>query len=501
MKELSRRSFLKAGSVAAAALSMNPGSGLGKEHASVEAPMDRKLKILGVGIGGRGSADLSAMETEEFIGLADVDWNYAKPVMEKYKKMFPNIKLYHDYKTMFAELLDQADAVVCATADHTHAIVCAEALMAGKHVYCEKPLTRTVYESRLLAKLAAKQGVATQMGNQGSSSIGTKLTVDYLQAGVIGAVRRVDAFTDRPIWPQGLERPVETPKVPKTMNWDAFIGPAPKRPYNPIYTPWNFRGWWDFGTGALGDMACHILHTVFVGLKLQYPIRIEGTSTPLMSDSCPNAQIVKFTYPQRENLPKLALPEVTITWYDGGLVPLRPEGLPEGVNLNIDGGAAIFYGEKGVIVSGCYGNKPYLIQDGKVTPLKEGVVPSVWRKVTTSHQQDWIRACKEPKATRVKSNSDFTQAGPFTEMIAMGVCAVRLQGLNQVLEWDGENMKFTNIPAGAKVRAMIKDGFTIKDGHPTFKKTYTDPVDAIEYAKQLVKPVYENGYVLPELPA
>lgn len=501
MKELSRRSFLKAGSVAAAALSMNPGSVLGKEHDSVEAPMDRKLKILGVGIGGRGSADLSAMETEEFIGLADVDWNYAKPVMEKYKKMFPNIKLYHDYKTMFAELLDQADAVVCATADHTHAIVCAEALMAGKHVYCEKPLTRTVYESRLLAKLAAKQGVATQMGNQGSSSIGTKLTVDYLQAGVIGAVRRVDAFTDRPIWPQGLERPVETPKVPKTMNWDAFIGPAPKRPYNPIYTPWNFRGWWDFGTGALGDMACHILHTVFVGLKLQYPIRIEGTSTPLMSDSCPNAQIVKFTYPQRENLPKLALPEVTITWYDGGLVPLRPEGLPEGVNLNIDGGAAIFYGEKGVIVSGCYGNKPYLIQDGKVTPLKEGVVPSVWRKVTTSHQQDWIRACKEPKATRVKSNSDFTQAGPFTEMIAMGVCAVRLQGLNQVLEWDGENMKFTNIPAGAKVRAMIKDGFTIKDGHPTFKKTYTDPVDAIEYAKQLVKPVYENGYVLPELPA
>ncbi len=501
MKELSRRSFLKAGSVAAAALSMSPAAVLGKERASVEAPMDRKLKILGVGIGGRGSADLSAMETEEFIGLADVDWNYAKPVMEKYKKMFPNIKLYHDYKTMFAELLDQADAVVCATADHTHAIVCAEALMAGKHVYCEKPLTRTVYEARLLAKLAEKQGVATQMGNQGSSGIGTKLTVDYLQAGVIGAVRRVDAFTDRPIWPQGLERPAETPKVPKTMNWDAFIGPAPKRPYNPIYTPWNFRGWWDFGTGALGDMACHILHTVFVGLKLKYPIRIEGTSTPLMSDSCPNAQIVKLTYPQRENLPKLALPEVTITWYDGGLVPLRPEGLPEGVNLNIDGGAAIFYGEKGVIVSGCYGNRPYLIQDGKVTELKEGVVPSVWRKVTTSHQQDWIRACKEPKATRVKSNSDFSMAGPFTEMIAMGVCAVRLQGLNQVLEWDGENMKFTNIPAGAKVRSMIKDGFTIKDGHPTFNKTYTEPVDAIEYAKQLVKPVYENGYVLPELPA
>lgn len=498
MKEMSRRSFLKVGAAAAAAMTVNPTSVLGK--AKKPAAKTGKLKILGVGIGGRGASDLREMETEEFIGLADVDWKYAGHVFDRYREMFPNCKMYHDYQTMFKELLPQADAVVVATSDHTHAIIAAEAMMAGKHVYCEKPLTRTVYECRLMSKLAAKYGVATQMGNQGASGIGTKLTVDYLQAGMIGEVTRVDAFTDRPIWPQGLEHPATIDPIPDTLNWKGFIGPAPMRDYNAIYTPWNFRGWWDFGTGALGDMACHILHTVFVGLNLKYPIKIEGTSTPLMSESCPNAEIVKLTYPERDNLPKLALPEVTVTWYDGGLVPNRPEGLPAGVSLNIDGGAAIFYGSKGIIVSGTYGNRPYMIKDGKVTELKEGVVPSIYRKCELSHQQDWIRACKEPKETRVPSNSDFSQAGPFTEMIAMGVCAVRLQGLNQELTWDGENMKFTNIPAGATVRSMIHDGFTIKDGHPTFNKDFTEPVDAQKFAAELIKPVYQNGYVLPELP-
>ena len=501
MNKMSRRSFLKAGAVAAAALSANPAEVLAAK-AEPAAAQAGKLKLLLVGVGGRGSAVIKEMETEEFIGIADCDWAYAKPVIDKYKAMFPNMKVYKDYKVMFAELLDQCDGVVCATSDHAHAIICADAMAAGKHVYCEKPLTRTVYEARLLTKMAAKHGVATQMGNQGASSIGTKLTIDYLQAGVIGAVKRVDAFTDRPIWPQGLERPAGQSKLPKTLDWNAFIGPAEMRPFvENAYTPWNFRGWWDFGTGALGDMACHILHTVFVGLKLQYPTKVEGSSTPLMAESCPSAQIVKLTYPARENLPKLALPEVVVRWYDGGLAPERPEGLPAGTNLNISGGCAIFYGETGIIVSGTYGNKPYMIKDGKVTELKEGVVPSVWRKVTTNHQQDWIRACKEPKSSRTISNADFSMSGPFTEMIAMGVCAIRLQGLNQVLEWDGENMKFTNIPAGAKVRAMIKDGFEVHEGHPTFKKEFTEPVDAQQFAAELVKPVYHNGFVLPDLNA
>ncbi|MGN1256094.1 MAG: Gfo/Idh/MocA family protein, partial [Bacteroidaceae bacterium] len=430
----------------------------------------------------------------EFIGLADVDQKYAKGVIDEYTKLFPNCKVYNDYKKMYAELLDQCDAVICGTADHTHAIVCAEALMAGKHVYCEKPLTRTVYESRLLTKLAAKANVATQMGNQGASGEGVNLVCEWIWNGEIGEVTRVDAFTDRPIWPQGLEHPAEVMPVPDTLNWDAFIGPAPKRDYNSIYTPWNFRGWWDFGTGALGDMACHILHPVFKALDLKYPIKVQGSSTPLMAESCPNAQIVKYTFPARENRPKVAMPEVVVTWSDGGILPFRPDTLPAGKDLNVSGGAAIFYGTKDTLIVGCYGERPYLLS-GRVPNA-----PKVCRRVTESHQRDWIRAIKEDPATRVKTSSDFSEAGPFNEMVAMGVVAVRLQGLNQVLEWDGEKMQFTNIPEKATVRSMIKDGFSIHDGHPTFNKKYTEPVNAREFAAELIKPKYENGYVLPELP-
>ena len=374
MDKMSRRSFLKAGTAATAALAMTPSEVLAAQASKKKAKTPTKLKLLGVGVGGRGHADINGCckksDTElyddvEFIGLADVDWKYAKGVLDEYKKLYPNIKLYHDYKTMYAELLEQADGVVIGTADHTHAIIAAEALIAGKHVYCEKPLTRTVYESRLLTKLAAKAGVATQMGNQGASGEGVNLACEWLWNGEIGEVTRVDAFTDRPIWPQGLEHPAEVHKIPDTLNWDAFIGPAPKRDYNSVYHPWNFRGWWDFGTGALGDMACHILHPVFKALDLGYPIKIQGSSTPLMAESCPNAQMVKYTFPARPNRPRVAMPEVEVTWYDGGLIPPRPEQLPAGKSLNISGGGAIFYGTKDVMIVGCYGESPYLLSGRK----------------------------------------------------------------------------------------------------------------------------------------
>ena len=461
------------------------------------------LKLLGVGIGGRGHADINGVcrngdklyDDVEFIGLADTDWKYAKPVLDEYQKFYPNCKMYNDYRKMYAELLDQADAVVCGTADHTHAIICAEALVAGKHVYCEKPLTRTVYESRLLTKLAAKAGVATQMGNQGASGEGVNLVCEWIWNGEIGEVTHVDAFTDRPIWPQGLEHPDKVEPIPDTLNWDAWIGPAPMRDYNSIYTPWNFRGWWAFGTGALGDLACHVLHPVFKALDLRYPSKIQGTSTPLMAESCPSAEQIKYTFPARDNRPKVAMPEVELTWYDGGLHPYRPEFAQIGKDLNNGGGGVIFYGTKDTLVCGSYGRDPYLIS-GRVPNA-----PKVCRRVTTNHQRDWVRACMESPETRTKTTSDFSEAGPFNEMIAMGVVAIRLQGLNQVLEWDGENMKFTNIPEKATVRAMIKDGFSIHDGHPTFNKQYTEPVNAREFAAELIKPKYREGYVLPDMPA
>ena len=491
-KEISRRSFLKTGTAAAVGLSMAPGmfAAPASKKKAAPAPMDRKLKILGVGIGGRGAADLKEMETEEIIGLCDVDTKYAAHVFERY----PNAKRYTDYRKMYEELLDEADAVMVATSDHTHAIIAAEAIAAGKHVYCEKPLVHLIYEARLLTRLADKHHVSTQMGNQGASEEGVRKTCEWIWNGEIGEVTKVEAFTDRPIWPQGLQRPEIVEEIPSTLDWDCFIGPAPMRPYNSIYTPWNFRGWWDFGTGALGDMACHILHPVFKALNLKYPIKAQASSTTVLTESAPNAEMIKFVFPARDNMPKVAMPEVEVIWYDGGLKPERPAGLAPGKDLNYHGGGVIFHGTKDTLICGCYGREPYLLSG------RNPEVPHVLREITLSHQQDWIRSCKEPYETRVKPASDFSEAGPFTEMVLMGVLAVRLAALNIELEWDGENMKFTNIPDDATIRTVIHDGFSITDGHPTFKTIYTDPVNANAYAQELIKHTYRDGWKLPDMP-
>jgi hypothetical protein len=488
--KITRKKFLKDGTVAAAAFTIVPSSVFGKKFGHI-APTD-KLNIAGIGVGGMGFANLKNLKSENIIGLCDVDWGYtAKNGVFDY---FPNAKKYYDYRKMFDELGKTIEAVVVATADHTHAIIAADAITMGKHAFVQKPLTHSVYESRLLTKLADKYKVATQMGNQGSSGAGVRQICDWIWNGEIGEVKKVEAFTDRPIWPQGLNRPDIEEEVPSTLNWDLFIGPAPVRPFNPIYTPWNWRGWWDFGTGALGDMACHILHPVFKGLKLLYPTKVEGSSTLLLTDCAPNAQMVKYTFPARKNLQKVAMPQVDITWYDGGLQPLRPKGVPAGKSLNDSGGGVIFYGTKDTLICGCYGANPWLVSGRKPNS------PKMLREVKLTHEMDWVRACKENAGSRVQAASPFSEAGPLNEMVVMGVLAVRLQALNQELEWDGLNMKFTNIPADAKVQTVIKDGFKIHDGHPTFDKTMTEPVNAIEYAQQLIKHTYREGWKLPDIP-
>lgn len=492
MTDISRRVFLKRGSAALAGMivapSIVPASVLGKSHGHV--PPSDKLNILGVGVGGRGAANLEAMETENIIGLCDVDWEYAKPIFDKY----PKAKRYNDYRKMFDEMLKSADAVMVATADHTHAIIAAEAIMAGKHVYVEKPMTLYVYESRLLAELAKKYKVATQMGNQGASSAGTRKAINWLWNGVIGEVTRIESFTNRPIWPQGIPTPKEKVAIPSTLNWDSFIGPAKYRDYNPAYTPWNFRGWWDFGSGALGDMANHILQVAFKGLNLGSPDSVLGYSTMLLSDSCPSAQKITYHFPARDNMAKLGLPACTLTWYDGGLRPDLPIDLPKGKQID-ENGVTIYYGTKDTMVVGTYGYNPYLVSG------REPVVPQLCRVVKDdNHHQDWIRACKESPENRVMSESDFSLSGPLNEMVVMGVAAVRLQDLNQWLNWDGKNMKFTNIPENATLRTIIEDKFHIHNGHPTFDRLYADPVNANEYAARLIKPVYREGWKLPELP-
>ena len=493
MSNITRRSFLQRSAAAAAAFSIVPGTILGKSHGYV-APSD-KLNIAGVGIGGMGNANLKNMEkTDNIVALCDIDWKYAKPVFDRH----PNAKKYWDYRKMLDEMGKSIDAVLIATADHTHAMITADAMTMGKHVYTQKPLTHSVYESRLLTKLAASTGVVTQMGNQGSSATDTDLVCEWIWNGEIGEVTRVDCATNRPIWPQGLNAPEKADKIPSTLNWDLFTGPAKLNPYNKIYHPWNWRGWWDYGTGALGDMACHIMHQPFKALKLGYPTKVQGSSTLLLADCAPNAQHVKFIYPARENMPKVAMPEVEIHWYDGGLLPDRPEGFPAGEDMMaMGGGITIFHGTKDTLVCGCYGQKPRLLS-GRVSNA-----PKVCRRVENAmgggHEQDWIAQCKAG-SNRVPCKSDFREAGPFNEMVVMGVLAVRLQTLNKELLWDGQNMKFTNITDDEVIRIIKKDDFKIVDGDPKFDKKWTDPVPAQQFAAELIKHNYRDGWKLVDMP-
>ena len=489
-KNITRRTFLGTTGAVAAGLTILPSSvvsGLGRK-----APSD-KLNIAVVGIGGMGNSNLMHVApTENIVALCDVDWGYAKRVFSAN----PNAKAYWDWRKMYDEMGKSIDAVIVATADHSHAVVASNAIQLGKHVYCQKPLTHTVYESRLLTKMAAKYKVATQMGNQGSSDEGVNQTIEWIQAGEIGDVKKVEAFTDRPIWPQGLNVP-KGEWVPDTLNWDLFIGPTKMRPYSSVYTPWNWRGWWDFGTGALGDMACHIMHPVFKSLKLQYPIKAQGSSTLLLTDCAPNAQMVTLTYPERvaPKGAKIKYPEVQVTWYDGGLEPPKPAGWPAGKDMNDSGGGVIFHGSKDTLICGCYGVRPWLLSGRKP------VVPKTERRIDGGHEMDWVRACKENADTRVKTKSDFSEAGPFNEMVVMGVLAVRLQGLNKELEWNGEKMEFTNIGDTDNVKICISDNFTITNGDPKFDRKWTEPMPAKQFASEMIKHTYRKGFILPDMPA
>ena len=488
-KNMSRRSFLETSGVVAAGFTILPSSvisGLGKR-----APSD-KLNIAVVGIGGMGNSNLKAVKaTENIVALCDVDWAYSKDVFAEN----PNAKAYWDWRKMYDEMGKSIDAVIVATADHTHAIIAATAITLGKHVFVQKPLTHTVYESRLLTRLAEQYKVATQMGNQGASAEGVNLTQEWIQNGEIGEVKKVESFTDRPIWPQGLNVP-KGEWVPETLNWDLFIGPAKMRPYNSLYTPWNWRGWWDFGTGALGDMACHILHPVFKSLRLKYPIKAQGSSTLLLTDCAPNAQMVKLTYPERvaPKGSKIKYPQLEVIWYDGGLQPPKPSGWPAGKNMNNSGGGVLFHGTKDILHCGCYGRDPWLLS-GRVP-----VVPKTERRVEVSHEMDWVRACKESPENRISTKSDFSEAGPFNEMVVMGVLAVRLQGLNKELEWNGEKMEFTNISDTDQVRLTISDNFTIVDGDPRFDRPNIN-MNAKAFAAEMIKHTYRQGWSLPDMPA
>ena len=501
--ELTRRDFIKKSGVGAAAFMIVPNIVLGRSHGHI-APSD-KLNIAAVGVGGIAQNNLNHMSGENIVALCDVDWGYATTTFNTY----PKAKRFKDWRVMFDEIEKEFDAVLVATPDHSHAVIAANAMMLGKHVYVQKPLTHSVYEARLLTALARKYKVATQMGNQGGSLDSCRRVAEWIWDGAIGPVTEVHAWTNRPIWPQGLMKPSDTPPCPDTLDWKLFIGPAEMRPYHPSYTPWNWRGWYDFGTGALGDMACHIMDPIFRALNPGYPSKVIASSSLSNLYSPPTAEIVTYTFPARPKKGKVKMPEFKLVWYDGGLMPDRPEELPEGKMMGDENGGLIFIGTKGKIMTDSYGLKPTLLPMERMKNFKEPA-PSIRRvpggekdeMFSPAHELDWIRACKESPETRTECASNFEYSGPFTEVVDMGVLAVRLAGMYGVhreLKWDGENMHFTNISANDKIEIVTHDAFAVEGGHPHFDRRFSD-FNALDAVQEWVRHTYHNGFSLPDMP-
>lgn len=442
----SRRTFLQA-TAAATTFTIVPRHVLG--GASLTAP-SAKLNIAGIGVGGMGKSNLSQLETENIVALCDVDHAYAAPTFQKY----PQAKVYTDYR----EMLDKEkriDAVMIATPDHTHAVIAMEAMRRGKHVYCQKPLTHDVYEARMLAQAARETGVTTQMGIQGHSGEGARLTCEWIADGAIGEVREVDAWCTLSYYPWGHaywsskwnRRPADSPPVPATLNWDLWLGPAPQRPYHPAYHPGVWRCWWEFGCGMMGDRGVHTLDPVVWALKLGHPTSVEATSLDLNPDTHPIASVVTYQFPTREGLPP-----VKLTWYEGVRAP-RPAELEDGRRLGHVEGGSLFRGSKGTLVAGLYGEDPRLIPETQMKAYQ--LPPKTMPRVPDSHEQDWVRACKAGK----HAGADFEYSALLTEICLLGNIAKRVDGR---IEWDGPNMKVTNLPeANRYVRTPYREGWKL----------------------------------------
>ena len=484
---LTRRSFLGAASSAAAGFIILPSNvvaGLGHK-----SPAD-KLNIAGIGVGGQGYSNLRNMESENIVALCDVDWDYADNTF----KRWPKATTFNDYRVMFEEQKD-IDAVMIATPDHSHALPAVMAMREGKHIYLEAPLTHSVYESRMLSDLSKRYGVATQMGNQGNSDEGIRRICEWIWAGTIGEITHVDAWTSRPFRPQALERPNRGRRVPRYLDWDLFVGPAHWRDYHTEYHPWKWRSWWDFGTGVPGDMGCHVLDPAFKALKLTHPKTVQASSSVFNTESPPNSEFIKYEFPRRDNLPKVAMPEVTVHWYDGGLMPPRPDELKDGEQMGDENGGCIFHGTRGKIMCGAYAQNPTLLPTSEMDNFQEPEksIRRVFNALEGGHEQDWIRACKESSENRLEASSNFDYAGPLTEMNLLGVLAVRMQSLNRKLIWDGPNMRFTNIDPTDLLRILSTENFEVEYGNPRVNRKYVS-LPAIETVEEWIRHTYRQGW-------
>ncbi len=470
---VSRRSFLRNGALAAAGFMIVPRHVLGRGYV---APSDR-LRVAAVGVGGKGYGDITSFAEgrADIAFLCDVDKRRAAKAMTT----FPKAKFYTDYREMFEKERKNFDAVSVSTPDHQHAVAAMAAMQLGKHVYVQKPLTHDIYEARKLTEAAKKYKVVTQMGNQGASGDGVRQLMEWYNAGLIGDVHTVYVWTDRPVWPQGIAWPQTNATIPAELNWDLWLGTAPKKNFVDNLVPFNWRGWWDYGTGALGDMGCHLIEPPFRVLGLGYPSSVEASvgsvyvgefNRGYFPESCPPSSHVIMKFPVKGNK------EVTMHWMDGGIQPERPAELGPNEMMGDGGNGVIFIGTKGKMMCGTYGINPRLLPTSRNAEVN---VPQTIARVPEGHYLQWVNAAiagynsKEAKTL----SSPFDIAGPLTESILMGNLAIRSydyrepkidgKGYNYPgryikLLWDGPNMKITNFdPANQFVKRTYREGWSL----------------------------------------
>lgn len=434
-KRVNRRDFLKGTAAGGLGLLFLRDSSLAFGYEANE-----KLNIAIIGAGGQGRGNLGAVSGENIVALCDVDARRAADAFAN----FPNARKFTDFRRMLDVMHKEIDAVVVSTPDHTHAPAAVMAMKMGKHCYCEKPLTHSIYEARLMRETARKHKVATQMGNQGTSMNGFREAVEALQSGVLGNIREVHVWSNRPVWPQGVDRPSEVQEVPAELDWDLWLGPAKWRPYHSCYLPFAWRGWFDYGTGALGDMGCHTLNMPFMALDLKDPISVEAEVPEPKPEAFPKQSIVRFTYPRRNSLQPYRM-----VWYDGGLKP-NPSIL---FGRDLPGSGCVITGDKGLLYTpDDYGARYELLPEENFTGFTKPE-PSLPR--SPGHHAEWIRACKggEP------AMSNFDYASELTEFILLGNLAI-IAG--EPIYWDSKNMRAINCPKAEElVRRPYRKGWTL----------------------------------------
>ena len=410
-----------------------PAAGFGRiaslKRLGYKSP-NEKLNIAAIGAGGKGYGDIRACaETENLVAMADPDDERAVRIY----KRFPKAPKFKDFRRMLDQEGRHIDAVTVSCPDHMHGTAAMWAMARGKHVYCQKPLTRTVWEARQLTIAAERYGVATQMGNQGYSGEGTRQCCEIIWAGDIGNVTEVHAWTNRPlkIWPQGPDVVPREAPVPTTLDWDVWLGGSDPRPYSPAYAPRNWRGFPDFGCGAIGDMACHTLGIANMALRLTAPVSVECLKMEGRSRyTFPERTVIRFDFPARG-----AMPPVRVFWYDGMTAQPRIEGVPSDEPLGDgDSNGSLFVGSKGMVTTGCLGDRTRLVPTAR---MKDYTLPAPVLTRSPGHYADWIRACKggEPAC------SNFGVAGPFAQWVLLGLIALKFEG---PLHWDAVRERFSN---------------------------------------------------------